>query len=229
MLDVDRCGINESVVRRFWRHVERTSDCWLWHGATSRGYGLMSSNVRGVAPLKAHRVSYQIHHGAIPEKMYVCHRCDNPSCVNPEHLFVGTPKDNSDDMRAKGRDVSLYGESASNARLNEAQVVEIVRMHSAGESLRSIAAAFCVSRWQVSEIARGHYWKHLNLQSSRIYSHKLTETDICTIFQMRADGAKYKEIGAVVGVGSSVISEVLHAKTYRSITVGLRTKHANSR
>ncbi|MFF6966284.1 HNH endonuclease signature motif containing protein [Streptomyces anthocyanicus] len=90
---------------RFWLRVERAEGCWNWQGARSdTGYGHLASD-EGPEVL-AHRFSYQLHGGVISEGMVVCHRCDNPACVNPDHLFLGSQRDNVHDMISKGRNVS---------------------------------------------------------------------------------------------------------------------------
>jgi hypothetical protein len=89
---------------RFWAKVDRTGDCWVWLAGKGRGgYGRLSR--AGLSPQYrlAHRHSWELAYGPIPDGLHVCHRCDNPPCVNPAHLFLGTDKDNLDDMRSKGR------------------------------------------------------------------------------------------------------------------------------
>jgi hypothetical protein len=106
-----------SLWDRFWSKVEKGPECWEWKaGASSHGYG--GFKVAGQL-LRAHRVAWELTYGPIPEGMVVCHRCDNPSCVRPDHLFIGTVADNNRDRSAKGR--SAYGERNGSTKYWEKQ------------------------------------------------------------------------------------------------------------
>jgi len=136
--------------------VDKSGDCWVWTAVTDRrGYGLL----HGAPYRAAHRLSYLLAYGD-PAGLHVCHRCDNPRCVNPAHLFLGTDADNLGDMAAKGR--SLWGERNMHAKLTVEQVLEIRRLAADGGLLhREIAARFGVTRVTVTDIHRRRSWRHL--------------------------------------------------------------------
>ena len=95
-------NISQKYIERFWEKVEQTgkTQCWRWKGFKNKqGYGRMG--IAASVCVNAHRISWVIHNGEIPEGKFVCHRCDNPECTNPEHLFLGTRQDNINDMMIK--------------------------------------------------------------------------------------------------------------------------------
>lgn len=92
---------NSPPAKRFWAGVDTTGDCWVWKGSKAgAGYGVLGIDYKSVY---AHRFSYELHFGPIPDNLCVLHKCDNPPCVNPDHLFLGTQLDNMDDRNRKGR------------------------------------------------------------------------------------------------------------------------------
>jgi len=139
--------LTEIELGRFWAKVDKTDGCWIWIGAkNATGYGLIRFKRKSY---RAHRVSYEFANGEIPDGLYICHKCDNPSCVNPEHLFTGTATDNAIDMTNKGR---------SSAILTPNQVMEIFDQRGNGITHQDIANKYGIARSTVSNLMRGLNW-----------------------------------------------------------------------
>lgn len=153
--------------KRFWKkvskegpipvHVPELGPCWVWTCSVDElGYGFFRvSNRENMR--KAHRVSWLMAHGD-PGKLLVLHKCDNPSCVRPDHLFLGTNQDNCDDRERKGRGARLIGESSPRAKLTEAHVLEI---RASGESVASLAKRFCVATSTIAHAISRRSWSHI--------------------------------------------------------------------
>ncbi len=155
-----------TLAERFWKFVTRGTpdECWEWQGnRRPNGYGRITSNAwEGFKPRKglgAHRVSWELHYGEIPDGMVICHKCDNPPCVNPNHLFLGTVSDNLQDALQKG--LVPLGDDHHNAVLTVDKVVRIRQMIIEGRTHRSIGAEFGVDPTTVSQIRRGKTWAHV--------------------------------------------------------------------
>lgn len=158
---------DKKFIERFWSRVGVGSneDCWEWQrGKTVDGYGVFHF---GNSSIRAHRFSYQQHNGAIREQDCVCHSCDNPSCVNPAHLWIGTRAENNADKEAKGRAVHFrqeFGENNTNAILTTAEVLAIKVMARKGMPQARIAKYFCVSNATVCMIVNEKRWSDLTEQ-----------------------------------------------------------------
>jgi hypothetical protein len=148
----------------FWKHVTPgpIDECWEWQGyVNEQGYGQFRC---GSGPLlRAHRVSYEIHHGPIPDGHHVCHRCDNRPCVNPCHLFAGTDADNLSDMDAKGRRVNApqLGEKHGMSKMTVADVHAIRELATAGIEYREIGRRYGISGTHAHRIATRKSWRHV--------------------------------------------------------------------
>ena len=167
-------GVSEEGRKRFWKKVDvkGRNDCWTWNACRNdSGYGCITLNGKSIP---SHRVSAFIH-GIFTtiEKPFICHKCDNPPCCNPSHLFIGSQRDNTFDMLIKGRGnkacgdrngLRLHVESRRNgeknhrAKLNVSEAIKIIQRHKNGESKRGLAMKYNVSRATVRALISGKTW-----------------------------------------------------------------------
>ena len=165
---MDSYFIHKMKDGRFLRKiVKRSSGCWEWSGGcNSDGYGCCAVRYPEggkIITQLSHRVAWCIFIGQIPEGMCVCHSCDNTRCVNPDHLFLGTHKDNMKDRNSKGRAAGGdgKGELNSNCKLNTVKVISIRTKHSTGDSMSKLARKYGVSVSTVSNIIHKKSWGHV--------------------------------------------------------------------
>lgn len=144
----------------FWSKVEKTDGCWIWTGPfnTTARYGSMRF---GSIKMLSHRYSWVLHNGTIPDGLVVCHKCDNPPCVNPEHLFLGTHHDNVHDKMKKNRAVNVIGSKIGCAVFVESEVFDIRVRAASGESVKSLAKEYEASETAVRQLVKGNTWKHV--------------------------------------------------------------------
>lgn len=154
-------GVSNRWLQRFWARIDRSGgeqSCWVWRGSgDADGYGRIRFNDHTE---QAHRVSWQLENGAIPEGMVVRHKvCDNPPCVNPAHLMLGTKLDNARDAIEKRR--HAHGERSGGAKLTEAQAIELREAFRHGASRYELADRYGITHTAVCFIVKGKRWRHL--------------------------------------------------------------------
>lgn len=148
---------------RFWEKVDKRGpdECWEWTASkVPYGYGQFWTGERR---MQSHRFAYELTHGPIAEGVFICHHCDNPGCVNPAHLFAGTPQDNTLDMLTKDRHkrVGQPGQSNPSAKLTRQKVKMIRERSRQGESAQALAAEHNVSVATIYHIVARRSWKHV--------------------------------------------------------------------
>lgn len=148
-------------MERFWASVDKTDGCWLWTAlADEHGYGLRHWQGRRQ---KAHRISWQLANGPIPDGLHVLHHCDTPGCVNPGHLYLGTHADNMRDMAARGRAVggpgAKHGEAHHMAVLTEEIVVQARQRVAGGGKVSQLAAEYGVNYTTLYHAVSGRTWR----------------------------------------------------------------------
>ena len=206
-----------SVAAAFWERVDRSGGddaCWPWMRASIRGYGTLRYNGKQA---KAHRVAYELVHGAIgtgPSRgtWFVCHVCDNPICCNPSHLFLGSARDNTNDAVAKRR--LPHGSGNHCAVLSEERVREARTAYDSGERQASIAARLGVGPGALSKAVTGSHWRHvgertpprgLGHRGERNHRAKLKNEQVEEIRVLLAEGVVQRTIARRYGVSPATI------------------------
>lgn len=155
--DSNSIEVTEKLKKRFFKKVVKTDGCWEWNGGRKpTGYGFMRAETKRDDPVRfhaAHRVSYAIHVGGEMAGYVVCHKCDNPGCVNPDHLFLGTYADNARDMMRKGRD------KCGSLNLDQVNEIRAIMGSDPRPRVVDVAARFGVTRFAIYQILSGRTWR----------------------------------------------------------------------
>lgn len=215
-------------ITAFNNKIHRTADgsnCHEWTGSINdRNYGRFNI---GRATYLAHRIAYTLHYGQDPADLMVCHRCDNPKCCNPFHLFLGTNTDNHTDCVEKGRHVR--GQAVHTSYLSENDVLEIRRLYSSGQyTYQNLADRFQTTHSNIATILDGRSWKHLPVFSKPPASthapkgehagnSKLTEQKVREIRRLRATGLPLAKIAQKMNVHLGTIFQIVNGKTWKHV------------
>lgn len=210
---------DDIFLKRFWSKVDKNgkisregmSNCWEWTASKSRdGYGSIGYKNKH---LKAHRVSFEIFNQKIPEGMQVLHVCDNPSCVNPDHLFLGTQQDNIKDMYNKNREARLKGSKNGRSVLTESQVLEIRYEYNKNKSFveglqYQLAEKYGVTKSVILKVISGKSWKHVGGIIKK-FNHKLNKEQVEKIIELlEQKELNYTNIAKMFGVERRLIVSV---------------------
>jgi len=237
---MDFCGSQElTLEQRLWSKVTKSDDgCWNWTAAKDkRGYGRLNlGQKKGI--ILAHRLSWILAFGDIPDGICVLHACDNPSCQRPDHLFLGTIADNIADMDAKGRRVTVsnpsyapkvWGSKHHRATITESDVVEIRRLYSEGETVSALTKTYGMSRGNMQRLLRGKNWKHVPgvpeirdfrhlVQGSANVHSRLSPEQVQEIRRRCANGDDKKAMAKDFGVCYQSILDIHNRRTWKHIT-----------
>lgn len=215
--------MDDKFKKRYWAKVVKKgpNDCWEWAASvTSEGYGQIRYQRKMV---KAHRIAVMLD-GRNPQGLHVCHTCDNRSCVNPSHLFIGTHADNMRDMVNKGRNANgdLRGEDHPNATLTETAIADILVLAEKGNNSTHIAKIYGVGRACISDIVRGVNWKHIDRSNYNLPNNKaptiLSLRQVKTIRKLlAAKELTQEQIAAKFGISRKTVGNIKAGRTWAGL------------
>ncbi len=221
----------QDVVERFWSKVKypgNDQDCWEWTAnKLKKGYGFFWMS--GFGKLYIHRLSWEFFNGYIPTGLLVCHKCDNPSCCNPDHLFLGTYDDNNKDAKQKGR--NTIGSRHGGSILTDEQVKEMLNRIWSGEllSVKHITEIYKISRIPIINILNGNAWTHITSQLNqnislsdikrKIIHDKFTIQQVKQIKQLLKNGISQHAIAKQFNTSVTAIWCIDNGKTWKHVTI----------
>lgn len=211
--------MTDDIKQKFYSNIRINPEtgCWEWAGLRDKkGYGIFKA--LGFTH-RANRFSWLLHKGEFPNELYVCHKCDNPPCVNPDHLFLGTQKDNMQDMVRKGRNADSKGIKNPRASLYDDAIIQIRKLWDLGESVKEIAIHFCVPKSTVQKIISNETWTHLppcNRKTSNRGSH-LRELDILEMRRLYGLGLSSTLLGKMFRLSQQQAWKVVNYWSFKEV------------
>jgi len=212
--------LSEKDIKKFLSKftIGEDDDCWNWNGRLDNGgYGKLSASTPKHTTLMAHRVSYTLYVGNIMDGMIIMHMCDNPRCVNPKHLMMGTQKENIEDCVNKNRRSPQDGSNNNSAKLTEDEVKQILKLY-IEESMNAevIAEKYRVGRKTVFRIVNGDYWGGVEGQRVKKYRNiKLDIEKARTIRKLYSEGVTQKELSLIYSVDDCTIYNVIANRRWK--------------
>jgi len=214
--------IRQDPATRFWSKVNILSanECWEWKGPVSKpgGYGNFSVGGKRSPDYRqwlAHRYSWVLTNGPIPDGMNVCHKCDNRLCVNPSHLFLGTTAENVADKVSKDR--QAQGESSGGSKLTAKQIAEIVDLYNAGALQREIGTIAGIAQASVSRVLRRQTWKCVSAERAELRKGgtKLTWADVRALRSAAAQGEANSTLAKRYGISERNVRRIVAGSTWQ--------------
>lgn len=211
--------IQRPLYERFWEKVDSSHGqgaCWLWLGVRTRGgYGRITVHTSdGKRQFPAAKVAWELENGPAPVGMWALHKCDNPACVNPSHIFMGTPKQNSEDMSRKRR--GLHGERRGRGVMTESDVIQLRALRSLGVSLADLCRMFDFPKVTVHKAVTGTTWAHIPEATTAPTkrSVRLSDHDVAQLRSEFVPGVTtQRSLAAKYGISEAAASHILNGVT----------------